>query len=137
MGRHFQGWILLVVFVYSGAAGMAGIYSRLGRQLNGCPICCCGRADCPMHKHGQGMPGRCPMASIPGHDHQAMSCACTVSPPQSSPFPVGPLDLRYDLPRVSLLIDLPAFARERLESRISSLDGFFPLPELPPKALLH
>jgi hypothetical protein len=135
MGRDFQAWILLAVFAFSGPAGLAGIYSRIGPRLNVCPPCCCGRANCPMHSHGHGMPGRCPMASMPGHSHQAMGCACSVSPPESSPFPVGPLNLRYDLPRASLFADLPCSDRERSEFQISFLDGFSPLPDQPPKAL--
>ena len=133
MGRNLRAWILLAVFAWTGAAGVAGIYSR---GANCCPACCCGRADCPMRRHGHGMPGRCPTASMPGNMHQAAGCSCSISPHGPSSFLAGPLDFRYDLPRTSFFADLPAMARDSFEPRVSSLDGYFPLPELPPKALL-
>jgi hypothetical protein len=135
MGRNFQAWILLLVFAFCGPGGLAGVYSRMGREAHCCPACCCGRANCPMREHG--MAGRCPMmASMAGHAHQTMGCSCSISPNESSPLPAGLLDLRYDLPRASLVAALPAVARDAREPRTASLEGFFPLPELPPKALL-
>jgi hypothetical protein len=85
-----------------------------------------------MHMGGHGM--KCPMASMPSH--QATTCTCSVSPHETSAFAAGPLDLRYDLPRASHSADLPCSARKHWESQVSFLDGFFPLPEQVPKALL-
>jgi hypothetical protein len=134
MGRNLQAGLLLAIFTFAGPAGLAGIFTRLGPRAGGCPLSCCGRARCPMHMRGHGM--KCPMAGMLSMPSQAaMNCACSVSPQESSPFPAGPLDMRYDLPRASLFADLTVLLRESLESRVSSLDGFSPLPEQPPRSL--
>lgn len=135
MGRNVQAWALLMALSFSGPASLRAIYTRLTSNEGPCPPSCCRKAVCPMRAKSHRMPKPCPMSSLPGHPHQAMSCACSVAPEESSVLPPGRFDLRCDLPRLLPFTDLSWSAGDGSEVQTLSLEGYGSPPDHPPKAL--
>jgi hypothetical protein len=135
MGRSFQGYLLIVVMGFSVSANLATVLAGSSAAGHACPPGCCGRADCPMHRHGGQTPMKCPMSSMGGHHKMEMSCTCSMSQPDAPVIPASLFELRYDLPRAQGLL-MPALAAYRPAELVpASLEGFSTPPDQPPRAL--
>jgi hypothetical protein len=135
MGRSFQGYLLIVVLCFTVSANLAAMLAGDSADGQLCPSGCCGRADCPMRRHGSKMGMKCPMSSMAGHHNMEMSCTCSMSQPDAPVIPGSLFELRYDLPRAQGLLIPALMAYRPAEIVPVSLDGFSAPLDQPPRAL--